>query len=113
MLRPGQEMRNFTILHPEMIENSIGREIINQYQEIGKIRAILAAARSEEVERWRQLNHPISHKIIMKGKPSFDIRAGDIFEYGGRRFYATALPYEPGNIGHWTIFYCNERADVL
>ena len=113
MLMPGQELRDFTVSRPETRGTENGREgLTNQFQEVGKVRAILAQAKPEEVQRWRQLNHPITHKIIMQKKPSFDIRPGDIFERDGRRFYHQMSPYDLGDIGHWTIFYCDERHDV-
>jgi len=114
MMLPGQELREFTVLRPETRGTANGREgITNQHETIGTIRAILAQAKPEEVQRWRQLGHPITHKIIMQHKPSFDIRPGDIFERAGRRFYHQMTPYDIGDIGRWTIFYCSERADIV
>jgi len=113
MLRPGQELREFTVSRPETRGTDNGREgLTNEFQEVGKVRAILAQAKPEEVQRWKQLNHPITHKIIMQKKPPFDIRPGDIFERDGKRYYHQMTPYDLGDLGHWTIFYCDERGDV-
>ena len=113
MLLPGQEMREFTVFRPETRGTERGREgLTNRHTEVGTIRAILAQAKPEEVQHWRQLNHPITHKIIMQGKPSFDIRPGDTFEREGKRYYHQASPYNVGDLGHWSIFYCDERSDV-
>jgi len=113
MLRSGQELRAFSVLRPDKRETERGRITTNGYTEIGRVRAILAQARPEEIQRWRQLTHPITHKVITRQKPDFEVRPGDIFERDGRRFYNQALPYNPGDIGHWTIFYCEERTDVV
>jgi len=114
MMTPGQELREFDVLRPETRGTEIGREgLTNQFETVGTIRAILAQAKPEEVQRWRQLNHPISHKIIMQGRPPFDVKPGDIFERDGRRYYHQASPYDAGDLGHWTIFFCSERADVV
>ena len=113
MMMPGQELREFTVLRPETRSTDNGREgLTNQFVEIGKISAILAQAKPEEIQRWRQLTHPITHKIIMQDRPPFDIKPGDIFERAGRRFYNQAIPYDVGDLGHWTIFYCEERTDI-
>jgi hypothetical protein len=113
MHMPGQELREFTVHRPETRETEAGRAgIVNQYVEIGTIRAVLAQAKPEEVQRWRQLNHPVSHKIIMRGKPPLGIKPGYIFERAGQRFYVQALPNDIGDLGHWTIFFCNERSDA-
>lgn len=112
MLMPGQELRPFDVLRPEARENERGQEVICGYEPLGNIRAILAKAKPEEIERWKQLNHPVTHKIIMQHKPPFEVRPGDIFERAGRRFYTQAMPHDPGDLGHYTIFYCDERSDA-
>jgi len=115
MTVPGQKLREFTVSTPDPDghESELGREMIGGFIEIGKIKAVLAQAKPEEVQRWKQLNHPVSHKIIMQGKPGFDVKPGDIFERSGRRFYNEMIPYDVGDLGHWTIYYCIERSDVV
>ena len=115
MLLPGQELREFDVWKIETRGTDIGREgLINDYVKLGTLRAILAQARPEEIQRWRQLGHPVSHKVIMQHIPPFAVNAGYVFEQksSGQRFYVSTLPYEPGGIGHWTIFYLNDRRDV-
>jgi hypothetical protein len=58
------------------------------------------------------LTHPVTHKIIVQGRPAFEIKSGYIFERAGRRFFMQELPYNIGDLGHWTIFYCSERTDI-
>jgi hypothetical protein len=112
MLMPGQELRDITVSRPATRENARGQIVTNAFETVGTIRGILAAAKPEEIERWRQLNHPITHKVIMQRVPPFDVRPGDIFEYAGRKFYNQTMPYNVGDIGHWMIFYCDERMDA-
>ena len=115
MLMPGQELREFAVSKPETRGTDNGREgLVDGFTEVGKVRAILAQARPDETQRWRQLNHPVSHKIIMQHAPPFEVKTGYVFELSGteQRFYVSTMPYEPGGIGHWTIFYCIERKDV-
>lgn len=108
---PGQELRKFTVLRPENRETENGRIVNNSYTPIGTIRAILAQAKPEEKERWRQLQHPVTHKIIMPFT-ALEIKADYIFERGGRRFYMKGEPYNIGDLNKWTIYYCEERKDA-
>ncbi|MCL2215400.1 MAG: hypothetical protein FWB91_00135 [Defluviitaleaceae bacterium] len=115
MMLPGQELRGFTVYAPETRGTDNGREgLVNQYVPLGNIKAILAQARPEETQRWRQLNHPVSHKIIMQHRPPFTVLPGCMFERTdtGQRYYVAPIPYDPGDISHWNIFYCNDRRDV-
>lgn len=110
---PGQELREFTVLRPGKRETENGRIVNNSDTPIGTIKAILAQAKPEEKERWRQLQHPITHKIIMPfaaDKP--EINAEYVFELDGRRFYMKGEPYNIGDLNRWTIYYCEERNDT-
>lgn len=108
---PGQELREFAVLEPDTRSTGNGREINNGYSMLGKIKGILAEAKPAEIERWRQLGHPVTHKIIQQGTFP-NIKAGCVLELDQRRFYIQAQPYNPGGINHWTIYYCEERSDV-
>ena len=113
MLTPGQEIKTFTVYRPETHGTAIGREgLTKSMTYVGKIDAVLAQAKPEEIERWRILDHPVSHKIIAGGKSTFDVLPGDIFVYNGRKFYHEANPNNIGDLDCWTVFYCNERFDV-
>jgi len=117
MLMPGQELRDIEVLRPVTRKTENGRAgLINRFENVGCLRGILAAAKPEEIERWRQLNHPISHKVITQGSPDFEIRPGFCFALrqvsGHRYFYNQTQPYNVGDLDHWIIFYCEERFDV-
>lgn len=107
----GRELREFTVLRPDVRETENGRVINNSYITVCKIRAILAAAKPEEKERWRQLQHPITHKIIQQGISEVKIKAGYILEYEERKFYISTEPYNIGGLNYWTIYYCEEKGD--
>ena len=111
-LVPGQELRQFDVYRSGEHRTDSGRIIANGGDRIGSIRAVLAAAKPEETQRWRQLEHPVSHKIIQQGVPPFEIRPGDSLVQGNMRYIVQAAPYNVGGIGHSTIYYCNERSDV-
>ena len=111
-LRPGQELREFDVFRDAEHKTASGRVTSNDRERLGTIKAILAAARPEEKERWRQLEHPVSHKLIQQGVPPFEVRPGDSFMRGGRRYIVQTVPYNVGDLGQWTIYYCDERSDV-
>ncbi len=111
-LRPGQELRVFDVYRDGGHRTASGRITSNGVERLGTIRAVLAAARPMEIERWRQLEHPVTHKIIQKGTAPFEIRAGDSLVRGETRYIVQTAPYDPGGLGHWTIYYCGERSDV-
>lgn len=111
-LIPGQEFRTFTVCRDGGHKTASGRVISNGAEPIGEIRAILAAAKPEEIQRWRQLEHPVSHKIIQQGTAAFEIRPGDSLMCGERRYVVRTAPYNPGGLNHWMIYYCDERSDV-
>ena len=75
-LRPGQELREFDVFRDGEHKTASGRVTSNDRERLGTIKAILAAARPEEKERWRQLEHPVSHKLIQQGVPPFEVRPG-------------------------------------
>ena len=111
-LRPGQELREFAVYHDGEHRTGSGRITSNGAEQMGTIEAILAAAKPEEIERWHQLEHPVTHKIIQQGAAPFPIRPGDSFVCAGRRYIVQAELYDPGGLGHWTIYYCEERGDI-
>ena len=111
-LVPGQELRQFDVYRSGEHRTDSGRIIANGGDRIGSIRAVLAAAKPEETQRWRQLEHPVSHNIIYKQETPYEIRPGDSLVQGNMRYIVQAAPYNVGGIGHWTIYYCNERSDV-
>ena len=109
---PGQELRTFTIRREGERKTASGRVISNGAEPIGEVRAVLAAARPKEIQRWRQLEHPISHKIIQRGTAAVDVRPGDSLVCENRRYIVQAAPYNLGGLNHWTIYYCDERSDI-
>jgi len=111
-LMPGQELRKFEVFRTGVRRTDSGRIMDNGREKIGEIKAILAAAKPEERERWGQLEHPVTHKIIQQGAPAFKIIPGDSIERGESRYIVQGQPYDPGGISHWTIYYCDERSDI-
>jgi hypothetical protein len=93
-------------------ETERGERVIDHWEPIGELVAILAQEKPEARIRWKQQGFPITHKLIVEGGNGIGIQAGDKLEHQGRRFFVTQQPYDPGELGHWTVFYCQERFDV-
>lgn len=89
-----------------------GRVLQGEAEFLGEMQGILARSRGTEKERWRQLSHPISHLIIVRGVPNIHLRVGDVLRHQGRDFILNAIPYDVGGLGHWTELYCDERRDL-
>ncbi len=109
-LRPGNLYKDFTVETTGAAVSSRGRPKKNYDKDKGPmIRAVLAEAKPEEKERWRQLQHPISHVITQKGRPK--AKEGDRLIFENRIFYIQGVD-EPGALGLWTIYYAEERKDT-
>lgn len=109
-LRPGNLFKDFWIEEKDTAVSSRGRAKGGYDQENTKhILAILAGAQPNEIERFRQLEHPITHTITHKGKPK--AAASDRLIHGARIFYIQGVD-EPGELGIWTIYYAEERSDA-
>ncbi len=111
-LLPGQQLTTFTVFRDGERKTASGRITMNGGERLGEIKAVLAAAKPEEIERWRQLQHPVTHKIIQQGVPPFEVRPGDCFKRGEKRYIVQTAPYNPGGLNHWIIYYCEERRDI-
>ena len=108
-LRPGNLFKVFIIEKKGATITSRGRAKAEYDTSKGEqINAVLAEARPEEKERWKQLQHPISHTIVQKGRPKAAVE--DRLVLGNRMFYIQGID-EPGALGLWTIYYVEERFD--
>ena len=108
-LRPGNLFKDFLIEKKGATLSTRGRARSEYDGETGeRIRAILAEAKPQEKERWRQLQHPISHTITHKGRPQAGAEDRLILEE--RTFFIQGVD-EPGALGLWTIYYVEERFD--
>jgi len=108
-LRPGNLFKDFLIEKKGATLSTRGRarsEYDGETEE--RIRGVLAEAKPVEKERWRQLQHPISHTITQKWRPQAE--AEDRLILGERMFFIQGVD-EPGAIGLWTIYYVEERFD--
>lgn len=109
-LRPGNLFKDFFVEPRTTAIGGRGRQAIT-YDTAGTthLLAVLAEAKPDEIERFKQTEHPITHTITQRGRPK--AKAGDRLVHGGRLFYVQGID-EPGELGIWTIYYAEERSDV-
>lgn len=109
-LRTGNLFKDFAVEKRDEDTNARGRAKA-EYDTSSTItiRAVLADATPEEIERWQQRQHPITHTITQRGAPI--AKEGDRLVFGSRYFYIQGV-HEPGSLGIWTIYYAQERSDT-
>lgn len=109
-LRPGNMFKDFIIEDDTEVIGALGRPKAAYNQEGRRmLKGCLAAATDNDRERWKQLQHPISHTIVQAGKPL--AKAEDRLILGERVFIIHAVDDCDG-LGITTIYYAEERQDV-
>lgn len=110
-LRPGNLFKDFWVEKCVTGKTSRGRKTAAfQSEGAPRLLAVLAEAKPEEIERFRQRSaHPITHTITQRGRPK--AKPEDRLVYQGRYFYIQGVDC-PGDLGLWTIYYAEERSDV-
>ncbi len=116
MLRPGQGFKSFRVLRMEGGLTEKGRPITSVLKPQGEFYGIISQASSKEVEQHKQLGTPITHTIVQRGTKN-RAKATDILELvqcgcTARRFMVQGEPKDPGELGHFLIYYVEERKDL-
>lgn len=109
-LRPGNTFKDFFVGVKTGSVDGKGRTG-GSYKADAKrpIQAVFAQATPQEKARWKQIQHPITHTLVDRGKPK--AKTGDMLMSGNRRFFIQGVD-EPGQLGLYTIYYVEERKDV-
>jgi len=111
-LRPGQGFRLYNVLRRKGGISEYGRATTQAYEVEGQLYGIISQASQAEREQWKQNGHPITHKVIQRGTAN-QAQPTDVLELDGtgRRFFVQGLR-DPGEIGHFTVYYTEERLDL-
>lgn len=108
-LRPGQLFAPFSVEREKDDTGAHGRRA-SGYEDRGEsLAGVLAEAKPEEIERFRQLGHPVSHTIVQRGRKIAGV--GDRLLRAGSYYYVQGVD-DPGGLGLWTIYYAEERRDA-
>lgn len=109
-LRPGHLKKDFVIEKKKNTLNAKRRPVSTYDTDSSEtLQAVLAQATPLEKERWKQTQHPISHIITQTGSPKAGIE--DRLVFGNRIFLVQGVD-DPGALGHFTLYYVEERFDM-
>lgn len=112
MLRPGQGFRQFTVLQKKGGKTATGRPMAQSLTPCGVIYGIISQASQKEIEQWKQNGHPITHTILQRGTENRG-KADDVLELNGtKRRFSVKGTHDPAELGHFTVYYVEERADL-
>ncbi len=76
---------------------------------LGEIKGSLSSISQKEKYQRKQIEHPATHTIVVKGKTQ--AQPEDILLYHHQRYDVQRVE-EPGEIRVFTILYCNKRNGV-
>jgi hypothetical protein len=111
-LRPMQGFKQLHVISQVGAVTATGRPTTTKYSVVGDIVGIISQANQREKEQWKQNGHPITHTIVQRGTKN-RAKATDIIIIPGteRNFYVQGV-IDPAEIGHFTIYYVEERLDL-
>lgn len=107
--RPGQQIKTFQIVRKATGVDSKGKATYSDNEIAGELMGTLSNASQQEQNRWKQMDHPISHTVVVRGRTI--AQAEDVLTINGRRFYVQGKN-DPSEMGIFTILYCDERTGV-
>ena len=111
------------LLRPELLKHAFvverrrqtiaegGRKVLAFVPTGHRIRGVLAEAKSTEVERWKQLQHPVTHTIVVTGAQQW-AKIGDRLILRGRKFYVQGID-DVGSLRWYTQIFVEERSDEV
>ncbi len=101
-LVPGQQELPFKVKRKDSTTTN-GRVSYNDI-EIGLVEGTISDATQRQKYEWNQMNHPITHTIVVNG--TCDVKAEDILEDEQYLNYHVQGVSDPSNLGFFTIIYC-------
>lgn len=114
-LRPGEGYKRFSVKKLGKAKNTNGRVQKAGYEAAGTIIGILATASQKEIEKWKQLGHPITHKIVQRGVQNAAVATNYLVlsETGKKdRYFYIQGASNPGELNHLMRYFVEERNDL-
>lgn len=116
MLRPGQDAKTFVILKKystRSMAGSTGKS--KDYQECGSLMGVLTSTSPSEREKWKQDGHEVTNKIVQYygeiAKKGQYLKLENPVS-GEPSLYFIETLKNPGELGHFTVYYVNKRDDL-
>ncbi len=119
-LRPGQGFRQLTVLRRAGGVTDNGRPETGAFTPSGEITGLIMLASRGEIEQWesreqwKQERHPVTHKIIQNGTQN-RLSPSDVIESvseGKTRRFIVKGAHDPAELGHFIIYFVEEREDL-
>ncbi len=112
LLRPGQGFKPFSVLRETEEVSDSGWACKVSRETAGTIHGIISQANQTEKEQWKQSGHPITHTVVQVGNAN-RAKATDVLflEAENRRFLVQGVQ-DPAELGHYTVYHVEERADL-
>lgn len=107
-VRPGQGFKRFKRLKHKADISKTGRAGLSTLTEDGYLFGILSKATPEEIEQWSTTDSPVTHKIVQYGGNN-KAADQDVLVFNGNYYYIQRTPRDPGGLGHFTVYFCEER----
>ena len=109
-LRPRQIFERFLV--EEKIDRLDARGgQCSEYKPTGEaVFCVVTRADPTEIEKMKSLHHDVSHVLVQRGGRA-KAKVGDRLIGGERKFLVQAVD-NPGGIGQWYAYFCNERFDL-
>lgn len=108
---PGQQLKTFTLYKKKTNVSPRGRVTYGTEEEpLGTFRGTIVQAGQREQERWGQMGHPITHKIVIRGiYPVLDEAEAETVVGTEGRFWTVQGTHDPSELHYFHALYCNER----
>lgn len=108
-LRPGSLFRQFLVEEKGTSTRDTGRKE-TVFRATGRmINGVLSDAKTQEIQRWKELQHPITHTIVQKDGPAL-AKAGDRLVHGNKYFFVQGTD-DASMLGMFVLYYVEERSD--
>lgn len=109
-LRPGQQLKTFEVFRKGSSVDDDGWVTLKAQPDlIDAVRGTITDASQREKFQWGQMGHPITHKIVIRGRTKAD--ATDEIHLGDRRWTVEGK-HDPVELGFFSTLFCNERLGV-
>ena len=111
LFRPGQQLKAFSVYRKKVQTDERGRVIYHNenLEYITEIKGSLSAISQKEKYKWKQIEHPATHTIVVRGR--ITVQPEDILVHNGQRYDVESVE-EPAEVGIFTILYCKKREEL-
>lgn len=109
MFVPGQQLKTFNVYRKASSLDAKNRLKYGELEPVDSFKGTIAQANQREVERFKSMEHPITHTIVASLR--VPVQAEDVLERDGKRYFVQGVD-DPLGIGLYTIIYCKHEAGV-